>query len=128
VNYLLDTHTIIWLLENSPKLGAAARLVTAQAADRDLAISDFSLLEIALLVKKGRLTVATEPDKVLPRIAALFTVLPLSADIAWDAANLELPHGDPFDRVITATARCHRLTLITKDEKITAARLVPVVW
>ena len=128
VKYLLDTHAVIWVLENSPKLGNAARLATPYAAIRDLAISDFTLLEIALLMKKGKLTTTVEPEEMLQQIANLFTVLPVSAAIAWDAASLSLPHGDPFDRVITATARQHRLTLITKDEKITASQLVSVLW
>ena len=37
-------------------------------------------------------------------------------------------HKDPFDRVITATAKTHGLTLITKDRQIAQAGLVPVLW
>jgi len=41
---------------------------------------------------------------------------------------LALPHGDQFDRVITATAKVHRITLVTKDANITDAEVVPTLW
>jgi PIN domain nuclease of toxin-antitoxin system len=45
-----------------------------------------------------------------------------------DAVNVALPHADPFDRIIVATARQHRLTLITKDANITDSGVVKVLW
>jgi PIN domain nuclease of toxin-antitoxin system len=41
---------------------------------------------------------------------------------------LALPHGDQFDRIIAATAKVHRLPLITKDPNITDAAVVSTLW
>jgi PIN domain nuclease of toxin-antitoxin system len=49
-------------------------------------------------------------------------------EIAVIAPALPLPHGDQFDRIITATAKVHRLTLITKDANITDFGTVSTLW
>jgi PIN domain nuclease of toxin-antitoxin system len=54
--------------------------------------------------------------------------LPITAEIAVLALDLELPHGDPFDRTIVATAGYHGLPLLTRDRNITASGLVKVLW
>jgi PIN domain nuclease of toxin-antitoxin system len=64
----------------------------------------------------------------LEEIAARFRVLPLNPIVAADAVTLPLPHGDPFDRVIVATARRHSLPLLSKDRAIATSRLVPLIW
>ncbi|MCK4608609.1 MAG: type II toxin-antitoxin system VapC family toxin, partial [Gammaproteobacteria bacterium] len=46
------------------------------------------------------------------------TLAPLSPKIAIESCNLHDFHGDPADRMIVATARAERLTLITSDKKI----------
>jgi PIN domain nuclease of toxin-antitoxin system len=55
-------------------------------------------------------------------------VLPITLDIAIAAPQLALPHGDQFDRVITATAKIHRLPLITKDSNISSSSVVTTIW
>lgn len=55
--------------------------------------------------------------------------VPISAQIAVCAGELPVPfHGDPMDRIITATAIVMDCTLITKDEKIREANLCKVIW
>lgn len=124
--YLLDTHAALWLLEGSPKLGSAARAALDGA--ETVAISDLSLLEIALLEARG--TIALRPDaaSALKAFADRLVVLPLDARIAADAVRVALPQRDPFDRVITATARVHGFTLVTKDRRIVDAGVVPIIW
>jgi PIN domain nuclease of toxin-antitoxin system len=56
------------------------------------------------------------------------SLLPIEARVAVDAVGVALPHRDPFDRVIVATARVHGLILVTKDEKIVNANVVSTMW
>jgi PIN domain nuclease of toxin-antitoxin system len=56
------------------------------------------------------------------------SVLPITLEIALAAPALALPHGDQFDRIIAATAKLHRLALITKDANTTGASVVDTVW
>ncbi|MSV35322.1 MAG: PIN domain-containing protein, partial [Bryobacterales bacterium] len=57
----------------------------------------------------------------------LFAVLPLTFDIAAEVAALGPALRDPADRAIVATARVHRLKVLTSDRRVIASRLAPVV-
>ena len=128
MNYLLDTHAAIWLLEGSSRLGAGAREAIGSAPGGSVALSDISLLEIAMLASRGAIELRPDSESGLEEIAQQFMVLPVTAKIAADAVRLAWKHKDPFDRVITATARVHRLTLITRDRRIIGSKLVPILW
>lgn len=124
--FLLDTHAAIWLLEGSPKLGIAARAALDEA--ETIALADISLLEISMLGARGAITLKPDPETALKGFTDRLTILPIDARIAADAVSVALPQRDPFDRVITATARVHELTLVTKDRDITDAKVVTVIW
>jgi PIN domain nuclease of toxin-antitoxin system len=68
------------------------------------------------------------PATVLGHLLNYVTVLPITLEIALAAPALALPHGDQFDRIITATAKAHRLALLTKDANIADASVVDTVW
>jgi PIN domain nuclease of toxin-antitoxin system len=124
--YLLDTHAALWLLAGDERLGAGAR--AALESEEAVAISDVSLLEMAMLAKRGVITLAPDSATGLQRIADKLVVLPISARIAAEATAVNLPQRDPFDRVITATAMVHGLILVTKDRAITEANVVSTKW
>ena len=128
MNYLLDTHAAVWLLEGSSRLGAAAREAIGSEPGGSVALSDISLLEIAMLGRRGVINLEPDIESGLESIAQQLMVLPITARIAADAVNLAWKHGDPFDRVIAATARVHRLTLITRDHDIIRSKVVPILW
>lgn len=124
--YLLDTHAAIWLLEGSSRLGK--NVEAAVAGEETVSLSDISLLEIAMLVGRGKLTLRPNVADGLKAISEQLTILPINSAIALDAVSVALPQRDPFDRVITATARVHGLTLVTKDRQIQESGTVPTLW
>jgi PIN domain nuclease of toxin-antitoxin system len=128
VKYLLDTHAFIWAAIDEEKLSSKAAKAIALTPHDRLALSDVSLQEIGLLLHSGRLSVSGSPKQVLGAMLDFVTVLPISLEIAVIAPALPLPHGDQFDRIITATAKVHRLTLITKDANITDFGTVSTLW
>jgi PIN domain nuclease of toxin-antitoxin system len=86
-----------------------------------MALSAITLWEVAMLLERGRISIAKSLAEFLSDIEShpLLTVLPLTASIAVESAALGSDfHRDPADRIIVATARCHGLTLITADERI----------
>ena len=91
-------------------------------------ISDITLLEIAMLAKKDRITLAVSAEEYLRGIQRIYPPLLISSEIAALAMDLDLPHADPFDRVIVATARHHNLPLLTRDKNNSASGVVRVVW
>jgi len=125
---LLDTHAVLWLVQGDARLSDPARRRIESAQRSELFISDLLLLELAMLIKKGRVTVRIEPTVFIDGLARRFAVVPLDATIAVRAMDLPLPLGDPFDRVFVATALALDATLVTRDAAIHDSGLVPVVW
>jgi PIN domain nuclease of toxin-antitoxin system len=129
--YLLDTHSAIWLQIEPGRLGTHARHALAGASPRELLISDVTLSETARLLNQGRIETAVKPEDWLGRFALGFTVVPVSAPIAWAAAAFAWEHRDPCDRHILASAAALALPLVTLDPKIAsfAPRAgVRIVW
>jgi PIN domain nuclease of toxin-antitoxin system len=93
-----------------------------------MALSAISLLEIAVLAGQGKVRLKASLDEFFEDLQAnpVFTVLPLTYEVALEAALLGNLR-DPADRAIVATARAHRLTLVTSDHRIIESKLVPVV-
>ncbi len=128
VKFLLDTHALLWAATDEERLSNKAARAIATTPYEQLAISDVTLQEIGLLLHSGRIKLAGSPTTVLGRLLNYVTVLPITLEIAIAAPALALPHGDQFDRIIAATAKIHRLPLITKDANITDAGVVGTVW
>lgn len=128
VRYCFDTHAVIWSVTEDTRLGARARGAISGVAKGNLLIAKAVLLEISMLLKKGRIVVVGEGLAFLARVEELFEIVPINARIADLAARLELPHGDPFDHVITATARVHGVPLLTRDRAITDSGVVEITW
>ena len=129
--YLLDTHAAVWLQLEPARLGAHARQVLSGAAPNELYISDVTLSETARLLKQKRIETAIRPADWLGRFALGFSILPVSAPIAWVAAAFAWEHRDPCDRHILASAAALALPLVTIDPKIAAFAPhvgVRVVW
>lgn len=91
-------------------------------------LSDITILEIAMLAKKGRIELTVSAQEYLRAIQRNYPPLPITSEIASMAVDLDLPQGDPFDRIIVATAMHHKLPLITRDKNIPASGLVRTVW
>ena len=128
LKYLLDTHAFLWAATDEDRLSAKATRAIVTTPYEQLAIADVTLQEIGLLLHAGRISFKGSPATVLGNLLNYVTVLPISLDIAIAAPALALPHGDQFDRIITATAKVHRLPLITKDTTITDASVVSTIW
>lgn len=126
--FLLDTHAFLWAAVDEDKLSAKATKVISTTPYEQLAISDVTLQEIGLLLHSNRISFSGSPKTVLSGLLDFVTILPITLDVAIAAPALSFRHGDQFDRIIAATAKVHRLTLITKDANITDSGLVSTLW
>lgn len=119
---VLDTHALIWWLENPRKLAASARRrVMAAARQHKLTVSAVSTFEIATLLRQGRLKLRADPDTWFNALCSLpeLHITPVTAAIAWRAGRLqETMPGDPVDRMIAATAIELGAVLVTADERL----------
>lgn len=129
---VLDTHALVWWVDNPLQLSPAAAEAIEQAMrTQSVYISCFSSWEIALLVERGRLQLALDVRDWLARCEALpfVTFVPVSTAIAVESVRLPgFPHADPADRIITATALSLGAELVTKDEKLRSYPTVCTIW
>lgn len=124
MRFLIDTHVLLWWLDDAPTLSDDARR-RITAADNDVLVSAASVAEIAIKSSVGKLDV---PDDLLEQIQLNdFSLLPLHATHAHAVAGLPLHHRDPFDRLLLAQAMTEDVPLMTADPLFSAydARLVP---
>ena len=127
---LLDTHIVVrWLIDNRKLSREQFRVLqTAVRHTEPVALSAMSLLEIAVLNSEGKLKLKTSLNEFFTDLQArpVFQILPLTYEVATEAASLGNLR-DPADRAIVATARAHRFTLMTSDQRIIESKLVPVI-
>jgi len=129
VRYVLDTHALVWSVIDPGRLGARARRVIENAARGELAIPSAVIMELGRIIDAGEIdTGSVRPSDLFAGAFAFHGVLPMSLDAAIAAPVLKLPHGDPYDRLIVATALDLGVPLITKDGNITDSGVVRVVW
>ena len=117
---LLDTHALVWLMEDSSQLGRrAARRADTASRTGVLLVSAITFWEVALLTMRHRLTLAETVTGWRRRVLELgVQEIPVSGDVGILATELEGIPADPADRIITATALSQGATLITADERI----------
>jgi PIN domain nuclease of toxin-antitoxin system len=126
---LLDTHALVWLASDQEQLTSRGKTAIREAAGR-LFMSAISSLEIAILVKRGRLELPLPPERFVVECLRHhgITEIPLDSAIAMAAAALPDIHNDPFDRILAATATIHRLELLSKDTVLPRYPGLRVTW
>ena len=125
---LLDTHVLIWWLNDPGRLSRRQRAVVAAASrESPLLVSDISLWEVATLHGLGRIALTIPLREWLDKAAAPPLVRRHGISPAIAAGLSALPdsfHRDPADRILVATALVLGATLLTQDRKILDAALV----
>ena len=124
---LLDTHVLIWWLNDRKRLSSAQREVVGSVRpEMPLLVSDISLWEVAMLHSLGRIRLSVPLREWLDKAAAppLVQRHGISPAIAAEVAALpDSFHRDPADRILVATARVLGATLLTQDRRIVGAAL-----
>ncbi len=117
---LLDTHLLLWMLDDSPKLGRRARDLM-EACSAEIFVSAVSFWEIAIKAGLRREDFRVDADSLVEAcLAAGLKLLPFAPLHAVRVARLPLHHADPFDRALVAQALVEPLTLLTRDAKLAA--------
>ena len=97
---------------------------------KNLACSDISFWEIAMLIRGGRLRSDVDAGQYTndqsPTLSLTF--LPISSQIAAQSQADFPHHKDPADRLIAATAICHNAPLISSDGKLPNIKRLNVIW
>jgi PIN domain nuclease of toxin-antitoxin system len=118
---LLDTHTLLWFLNNDPRLPVSVRQKIEET--EIVFVSVVSLWEIAIKINIGKLNIVTSFEEIKENMNALnIQELPIEFDdsLAYIGLPILKEHKDPFDRMIVAQAMRRSLILVSADKKLDA--------
>jgi len=118
MEYILDTHVLLWIIFDSDKLSAAAQQVLSNSFVKKHVCAS-SLWEISIKNRIGKLPLPEGMQGILSAIRKRgFGIIGLDY-LHIEAYNtLPLIHRDPFDGIIIATALVEKMSIITSDENI----------
>ncbi|MDQ6608677.1 MAG: type II toxin-antitoxin system VapC family toxin [Bacteroidota bacterium] len=127
MNYLFDTHTLLWLLEGNKSISEKIKNILIDTSSIKY-ISAATFWEIAIKVSIGKLQIDyVLEDLPLVLIRPGFEFLSITEKHALAVAKLPSHHKDPFDPIMIAQTQLENLTLMTRDNNISKYD-VPVIW
>ncbi len=123
MNVLLDTHVLIWVFSQDPRLSQAAIEAISDGSNL-VFVSAATAWEIVIKKALGKLKVPGNYQEGLQRYR--FTPLSITTEHALAVEQLPPYHKNPFDRMLIAQAQIERLTLVTRDPNMKAYG-VPII-
>jgi PIN domain nuclease of toxin-antitoxin system len=116
---LLDTHIWLWSHLEPERIGKRLRRAL-ESDETELWLSPISVWEFLLLVEKGRIVVSGDASDWIEAAWARARIreAPLNRDVAIRSRIVRVPHQDPADRFLAATAEVFDLALATDDARL----------
>lgn len=120
MRYLLDTHILLWALQNNPKLSKQAKDIITNP-NNELWFSSASIWEVAIKLSSGKVKddELIDPDLLYQTLLQEnYQELTINGTHSSEVGRLPFIHRDPFDRMLIAQAKTERFILMTADDKI----------
>ena len=112
---LLDTHVLLWLMEDNLRLSRQARALITDASE--VYVSSASIWEIA--IKSGMGKIKEDAQIVADKLeAAGLKELHVTHKHAVATGKLPRLHKDPFDRLLVAQAISELMRFVTADQRM----------
>lgn len=127
---LLDTHVLLWMADDDPRLSKRAReAIIAARRSTGLAVASISLREVAWLAHNGRIIVTGSVESYVRELVSRVIVRPISPEIAALSVRLPGPFPkDPADCLIAATAMVENMPLVSADRNIRRTKMLEIIW
>ena len=132
--YIVDTHALIWFLEGNKRLSQSAQVVMA-TADCEMVLPLIVLAEATVIIEKQRTTIP-DVQQFMARIYAdpRIELYPLTLEVfqrSLTPEGMKIP--ELHDRFIVSTGLHlqdlgHTVEIITRDEAITNAGVLSIIW
>jgi PIN domain nuclease of toxin-antitoxin system len=125
---LLDTHIWVWSALDRGRISARLTGIL-ENPDNELWLSPISLWEVLTLCQKQRLALHPNPQAWITHVLDTVPMreAQITYQVAQETARVQLPHRDPADRFLVATARVFDLTLVTADAQLLKSKQVAVL-
>lgn len=118
MNFLLDTHILIWFFNGDVQIGKKALSIIEKLENKKF-VSIASIWEIAIKIGLNKLHFDGGTKEIVNLIEKNgFEILPISPKHTIEYETLDFLHRDPFDRILVAQARVDKLILLTQDRNI----------
>jgi PIN domain nuclease of toxin-antitoxin system len=118
MNYILDTHTIIWFLNDDDQISKTADNIIMLQDSKNF-VSIVSLWELAIKMSLNKFRFDGGFSAFLKLIHENgFEILPLKYEHIQGLFKLPFIHKDPFDRLLISTSITENMPLITSDKNI----------
>jgi PIN domain nuclease of toxin-antitoxin system len=115
VKVLLDTHALVWWLEDANRLSKRAKSILS-SLDNSILISAAVGWEIAIKVNTGKMNPPSILGGFMDRLKQEgFSALPISLEMGVRAGSLPPYHRDPFDRMLVAQAQLLDIPILSAD-------------
>ena len=118
---LLDTHTLLWLVENNPQLSQIALDLLVDPGN-ELLLSPATYWELAIKISIRKYQLADPLADYIAEAVQLYglSILPIGVKHAEAIVNLPHHHKDPFDRMLIAQSIVENVALVSSDEAFDA--------
>jgi PIN domain nuclease of toxin-antitoxin system len=128
MDFITDTHSLVWYFTEDARLSKKAiKAFEGTIKEGTVVVPAVVLAEIMYISKRGKIALTFE--ETLKKIEEYenFDIAPLDINILKTADRIETDM-EMHDKLIVATALYYKARLITRDEQIKKAGIVPVVW
>ena len=125
---LLDTHIWIWSVDDKPRLKPRV-LHALQDSANEKWLSPISVWELMILVEKGRVALSMSVEEWIAQALGNSPMreAPLTAEVVLATGKISMPHRDPADTFLAATALVFGLTLVTSDARLLSVKSLPTL-
>ena len=128
MDYLLDTHTLLWFLEGSSDLSPTSRKII-EDKNSVVLVSLVSIWEITIKQNLGKLVLNIDLGELKNKLYENdFQFLPIDFEHIIGLSALPLSHRDPFDRLLISQAITENLVLISKDAIFSSYQDLNLIW
>ena len=120
---LLDTHIWLWSRGQPDRLTSSV-VKALEDPENELWLSPISIWELSNLVDRGRIVLDSKVEDWVATAMSKFPLreAPLTYEVVLETRRVKLPHRDPVDRFLAATAKVFGLTLVTADERLLGSK------
>lgn len=127
MNYLIDTHTLLWLLDDELAIPTST-LNQLRNPDNNLFVSIASLWEISIKRSLGKLIISRPAEIIVDELGSLgIVIVSILPSHVIQVEALSFHHRDPFDRIIIAQALVEGCVVVSKDINFPLYS-VPLLW
>lgn len=113
---IIDSHALIWAVDDPDRLGSKAREVIEDSTN-EILFSSGSIWELSIKVGLRKLTLSLPFDAWMRQAVTdlRLTILPITIESADVQSKLDHHHRDPFDRLLISHARVEGIPVISSD-------------